>query len=119
MMNAKLVSNGQLKVLYQKLVKDKYSPYVFKDNSDNCFKITFTDIGYKVYNSEQRSMVDSGIRGTVSKIINDLNWIKSMLASVTTIEVSEVTLSDDECSKYARIITELEKAGVLEQEDLL
>ncbi|QYW06061.1 hypothetical protein KASIA_p017 [Shewanella phage vB_SspS_KASIA] len=118
-MNAKLVSNGQLKELYQKLVKDKYSSYVFKDNGGNCFEITFTNIGYKVYNSEPRSMVESGIKSTVSKIINDLNWIKSMLASVTAIGVSEVTLSDDECSKYARILTQLEKAGVLEQEDLL
>lgn len=117
-MNAKLVSNGQLKVLYHKLVKDKYSSCVFKDNSGNSFEITFTGIGYKVYTSEARSMVDSGIRSTVSKILNDLNWIKSMLASVTAIGVSEVTLSDEECSKYARIITELEKAGVLEQEEL-
>lgn len=117
-MNAKLVSNGQLKGLYQKLVKDKYSSHVFKDHGGNCFEITFNEIGYKVYTSESRSMVDSGIRGTVSKIINDLNWIKSMLASVTAIGVSEVTLSDEECSKYSRIITELEKAGVLEQEEL-
>lgn len=114
-MNAKLVCNRQLKVLYQDLIKDKCGSYIFEDHSGDSFTITFTKIGYKMYNSESRSRLASGIRDTVALILGDLTWIKSILRCVTTIGISEVTLSDEECSRYSRILSELQKIGVLGQ----
>lgn len=46
-MNAKLVSNSTLQMLYQKLLKDDQGTYVFESEGGCYFGMTLTAIGYR------------------------------------------------------------------------